>query len=190
MPRKNAKHITIWPKGLNHEDQALLGIGHLVIAASTCEFFFFAILDCLIGREGERHCEVLWLSHRNTSNRINMVLRVCAINRLDRKLLEEVRRCATLMKSISELRNFYCHARYIRNHDGSVHLEGFDLKHDYENAPDEMVETKTKIIKRRSINELKAAVNRAEHLWVEMTLVAHRVRSHTGALHVVLPEPL
>jgi hypothetical protein len=59
MSKRATKYTITWPKGLGHEDQVLLGIGHLAAAAATCDFFFLAVLDCLIGKEDKRHTEVI-----------------------------------------------------------------------------------------------------------------------------------
>jgi hypothetical protein len=190
MSRRVAKHSIAWPKGLGHEDQVLLGIGHLVAAAATCDFFFLAVLDCLIGAKGKRHCEVIWLSQRSTYHRINMILRIAKINKLKPTILKDVEECAKLMRSISKLRNFYCHARYLNNSDigGPIVFEGYELGSDYEDDTMDMVRVTARPIKRRSINELIAAANRAENLSLKMVRVAHQVRACTGALHVELPR--
>jgi hypothetical protein len=187
MPRK--KTPSEWPKGLDQEQKTLLAIGHLVAITATCEHFFLAILECVIGTEGKRHHEIIWLSHRNTSARISMVLRVAKINGLPPPLLKEVERCAVLFNGIKKLRNFYSHARYLNLtlEGGPVVFEGYELQ-DYERDDGaDLVKVTTKPIKRRSINELANTIERADKLWDQMIDVAHRVRSHTGALHVPVP---
>jgi len=54
------------PKGLSQEDEMLFATGALVTAAASLEFFFFVVLECLTAKEGNRHCEAIWLSHRST----------------------------------------------------------------------------------------------------------------------------
>jgi hypothetical protein len=119
-----------------------------------------------------------------------MILRIAKINKLQPTILKGVEECAKLMRSISKLRNFYCHARYM-NHLGVVNgpasFEGYELGSDYEDDTVDMVRVTRRPIKRRSINELIAAANRAENLAVKMVRVAHQVRDYTGALHVELP---
>ena len=100
-----------WPKGLSQEDEMLFATGALITAAASLEFFFFVVLDCLTGKEGNRHCEAIWLSHRSTRSRIDMVLAAARLNQLTPDLLAEIEDCAAHMRGISKLRNYYGHAR-------------------------------------------------------------------------------
>jgi hypothetical protein len=186
---KKFKSTMTWPKGLDREDCIFLAIGRLVAAVSSCETFFLAVLECLVPhKDNERHCEVLWLSHRGARARIQMVLRVAKMNNLPPDLLAEVEHCAKLMNGISKLRNFYCHARYLSEEDGSAKFEGYELESDFDSIEAvDMVRTKIKPINRKSMVELIATVNRAERMSVKMVEVGHRLRAHTGALHVQLP---
>lgn len=165
----------------------LLATGALVTAAASLEFFFYVVLECLAEREGQRHCEAIWLSHRSTRSRIDMVLAAARLNQLEPGLLAEIQECAAHMKGISKLRNFYGHARFLR-HGGSAMYEGFVLASEQEiKSGADPVRTTIKEINSKTLKELRDAVDRAERLHEQMLQIAHRLREHTGALHVDLP---
>jgi hypothetical protein len=176
-----------WPKELSKEDEMLLATGALVTAAASLEFFFYVVLQCLTERDGQRHCEAIWLSHRSTRSRIDMVLAAARLNHLDPALLAEIEECAAHMKGISKLRNYYGHARFVRR-DGSAMYEGFALASETEiKAGADPVRTTIKMINPETFKELKDAVNRAGRLYERMLGTAHRLRAHAKALHVELP---
>lgn len=179
--------VFAWPKGLSEEDEMLFATGALVTAAASLEFFFFVILECLAGKEEKRHCEAIWLSHRSTRSRIEMVLAAARLNQLTPDLLAEVENCAAHMAGISKLRNYYGHARFART-DSGAQYEGFELASQAEvKAGADPVRTTTKTVDWRNLKELKEAVNRAERLYEQMFKTAHRVRDQTGATFVDLP---
>src|SRR5262249_5208605 len=147
-----------WPKELSQEDEMLLATGALVTAAASLEFFFYVVLQCLTEREGQRHCEAIWLSHRSTRSRIEMVLAAARLNHLEAGLLAEIEECAGHMKGISKLRNYYGHARFVR-HEGSAMYEGFVLASEKETkAGADPVRTTIKMIDAQTLKELKDAV--------------------------------
>lgn len=176
-----------WPKGLNEEDQMLLGIGALVTSAASLEYFFFVVLECLTEKEGQRHCEAIWLSHRSTFARIQMVLAAARLDHLEPNLFAEVEQCAAEMKGISRLRNYYGHARFVRENEKHAIFEGFELANNKEALAVDPVVTTVREVGWPSIKELKETVDRADRLYEKMLKVAHRLREHTGALHVQLP---
>lgn len=176
-----------WPKGLSQEDEMLLATGALITSAASLEFFFYVVLECLTEREGQRHCEAIWQSHRSTRSRIDMVLAAARLNHLEPGLLAKIEECAGHMKGISKLRNYYGHARFVRQ-EGSAMYEGFVLASEQETrAGADPVRTTIKVINSETIKELKDAVDRAERLYEQMLQTAHRLRAHTGAVHVELP---
>lgn len=177
-----------WPDGLDEEDQMLLGIGALIASASTLEWFFFVVLQCLTEREGQRHCEAIWLSHRSTYARMQMVLAAAKLNKLDAPLLHDIQSCAAELRGISRLRNFYGHARYARDEESKATFEGFEIVNERD-IEDPLV-IKTKEIGWPALKELREAIDRADRLYVRMIPIAHRLRDHTGAQHVTLPQQL
>jgi hypothetical protein len=174
--------VVNWPKDLEHEDEMHLGIGRLIAETASCEYFFFAVLECLIGAEEMRHCEAIWLSHRSARARYKMVLASCEVNQLEPGLLADVRECAAVFRGVARLRNFYAHARFVREDAQTAQFEGFELTDG--GHEDDPVRSTIKLVNWDSIKELRETVNRAERLYERMVHVAHRLRDHTGAQHV------
>lgn len=94
-------------------------LGQYVVNVSNNETLFLAILRILINGE-ENSAEMIWYSQKSTVGRLELVLRISRDQHPESLATEKLEQLAEQFKSLSRLRNFYCHASYTYEDDGNL----------------------------------------------------------------------
>ncbi len=100
------------PGGLDLEDQFVLCLGRLVVAWSICESNIWGLFSSLTETENGGVSPILWLSHRSTSSRVNVVDRLIKSSDISEQLKDEISSSISTFNELSKTRNFFCHAWY------------------------------------------------------------------------------
>lgn len=174
------------PTGLSDSDKMALLIGYLIAAWAQCESIFFGLLACFIkGSEGQ--AQIAWLNINSSSARAYYVQRLAIASSLDRQIVHDIKQLVKDFKSLSKIRNMFCHAHYQGDPvtGDMIGLESFDLTDD-----ERVFVMQKRKLDKALINECSEAIAGCsrlnDRLWV--TLIA--VRELTGSHHLTLPAEL
>lgn len=185
-----AKAKFAYPDSLDLEDKLGYGIGALVMHWGSCETLFYGMLEALAGREGTDVGAILWLSHRSNRDRLDLIQRLAKARGLKPALVGEIVDLCARFKSVTRVRNFFCHASYRADPQGNcLGVEGYQLT-------DEDIPLKLELrpLTKGLLNEIKCAVVDAITLhgdgWTLILKLRHELKSRLPALPPGLDEYL
>lgn len=95
----------------------MLSIGRLITGWALCESLIWGFFSSLTETENGGTSPILWLSHRNTSSRVNVVERLIKSSDVSKELQEEISGSLSKFNDLSKIRNFFCHAWYAADAD-------------------------------------------------------------------------
>lgn len=172
-----------YPAALDNDDKLAYGVGALVMHWGTCESLFYGLLDAMAGKPDNNTGPILWLSHRNTRDRLDLVVRLA---REQGAFPTEVAAACKKFRSINRVRNHFCHAAYRSNAVGDLlGVESHTLT-----DKDEPLQADFRPLSSGMLNEIAHAIHEAEALNPILWELLIRVRDKLGVSHPALPPEL
>ncbi len=174
------------PKGLDLPEQMLICIGKLVAEWANCESVFYVVFFCLTGRPNG-NADVLWHSVKGTSRRVEIISHLIryeqALN-LDPELAEALQRCLNNFRTVTGIRNYYCHSIYNADDKGMLaRVENWHISDD-DNV---VIDAKTKYVSKDTINQICCAIDQCIDVSERTFKLAHRLRDALQLQHLTLP---
>ncbi len=176
------------PESLSIEEQLVMCVGKLVAEWAVCETLFRGMYVCLIGGHseiGSDYAEIAWLSTPNVKSRRDLLARCIVASGLPSEFKDEVALLSKRFKTISETRNFYCHAFYVVEPVGLQlqSIEGYNLTYD-----DEIISVETKKASKSTVGEILTAIHNCENLSRECMGFLFALHAKLQARFPVLPS--
>lgn len=152
------------PPNLSVEQQIVMCVGQLVASWAVCETVLrgiYVVLTCCAKEPDRQYAELSWLSLRDSKSRRDMLMRATQLSSLPQNFKAEIFYLLDRFKTVSETRNFYCHASYVANPKTYelTDIEGYRLTLD-----DRVISFTKKPSNKATINELMISIRNCESL--------------------------
>jgi len=161
-----------------------MSVGALIAHTGNCEFLFYGILECLLGKEGTTVAPVVWFSQKNTRARVELVAMLLHAQPISDQSREKIIDFIKTFKAIQKTRNFYAHAQYSTIAPYGEMVRGYSLVND----PNHIRET-IKPLDKSTLNELVDAITLAVKLNEEMHLLLVELRREFAAHWLTIVQP-
>lgn len=163
---------------LEHNLPIFTLVGQLVVAWANNETVLHAIYWGLLGGKRE-NAAVLWDSHSTSRKRVETILTLAAANVSDADLRNRIEGACSQFRSLSKLRNFYCHAMYNFEAETGKITHASLLSIDKDATPIAGVDQKR--LDRGSMNNIKWTINALLDMNFDLWILCRDTHLHFGA---------
>lgn len=175
-----------YPEGLDLQDQLVFGVGALVIQWADCETAFYGILETLVGRPNSGVGIVVWEAVRNTRDRLDLVAHLTKAQSLPPALEVAVGDAVARFRSVSKVRNFYCHAEY-QSDDAGLITRIVSRKLIQEHEP---LSLDSRPVGKGMINDIANTIRAAASLKADALRLIYRLQDELAVSQPELPQGL
>ncbi|WP_337188074.1 hypothetical protein [Phenylobacterium sp.] len=177
-----------YPDNLDMSGQLAYGVGVLVMQWGICESVFYGILDALAGQSNTGIGVVVWFSSRNNRDRIDLIVHLSKARALSTKTEREVAAACKRMRSVTKVRNFFCHAYYEADAlgDGAIKtVRGYSLTDAYE-----PLAVDARPLTKGLLNEIASAIRETARLNYDAWKLLLQIQKELKVQHPELPPGL